>query len=287
MILYFGAMIRILLLLAFVQVVWGRDFPLIGLHESPRVMAMGGAFVAVADDPQAGLLNPAGMMSVSQIGNELTYTAGTGRTPDQEVFALANPGTESGASFATGFLLQGVTDNQHVKYYVPHTGTNWRPFSQTSVGLTMRFPYRTSGDSLKSKWETIGDLSVMQGIQQLRFGAQVERMFGGAREFVQRRLRAGVSMGRANEYVIAYEWRGTPWHHTYDFHYESSHIGGELTLRKYVALRSGYVWSREHRITMGTAIGLLDHGWRVEAGWELPTGNRAETRWSVGIGFRG
>jgi len=42
----------------------------LGLHESARVMGMGGAFVAVADDPQAGLLNPAGLSLVQQIGNE-------------------------------------------------------------------------------------------------------------------------------------------------------------------------------------------------------------------------
>ncbi len=281
-------MIRILILLALAQAVWAQNSVFLRMHESPRVMGMGGAFVAVADDPQAGLLNPAGLMNVGQIGNEISFMAGTGSTPQQEVFALANPGTEAGASFATGFLLQGMTDKQKVKYYVPHTGTNWRPLAQTSLGLTMRFPYRTSSvDSIKSKWETIGDLSFMQQIQQMRFGAQVERMFGGAKDFVERRLRAGASIGRANEYQLAYEWRGTPRSKSYDFHNDSSHLGSEIQLRNYAAIRGGYVWGREYRMTMGLAFGLLDHGWRVETGWEVPTGKPSETRWSVGLGFRG
>ena len=281
-------MIRILLFLALAQGVSAQSSILLRMHESPRVMGMGGAFVAVADDPQAGLLNPAGLMNAAQLGNEITFMGGTGDTPQQEVFALANPGTEAGTSFATGFLLQGMSDKQKIKYYVPLTGRNWQPFAQTSLGLTVRFPYRTSSDdSVKSRWETIGDLSFMQQIQQMRFGAQVERMFGGAKDFAERRLRAGVSVGRPNEYQLAYEWRGTPRSRSYDFNYDSSHLGGEIQLKNYAAIRGGYIWGREYRVTMGLAFGLLDRGWRLETGWEVPTGRPSETRFSVGLGFRG
>jgi len=214
--------------------------------------------------------------------------AGTGGRADQQGAALANPATESGATFGTGFIVQGVTDRRAVKYYVPHTGTSWNPLAGTSLGLSMRLPYRASSiDSITSKWEAIGDLSFMQQFQQVRFGAQVERMFGGAADMVPRRLRAGAYLGRPGQYALAYEWRGTPRTAKFDFHRNSSHLGGEIVAGKYVALRTGYVWSREHRMAFGIAFGLLARGWRVETSWDVPTGDPGETRWSVGIGFRG
>ena len=281
-------MIRILTLLALAQTVLAQGIFPLRLHENPRVMGMGGAFVAVADDPQGGLLNPAGLKRVTQIGTDLSYSAGTAGTPDQIGSALVNPGTASGASFCTGFLAQGLTDQQKVKYYVPYTGTAWSPLGGSNLGLTVRFPYRTSDiDSIKARWEAIGDLSVMQGFQQMAFGAQIERMFGGAADMVPRRLRMGASLGRQNQYTIAYEWRGSETLDKFDFHYDSSHLGGELVSKKYVAMRAGYIWGQEHRVTFGTAIGLMERGWRVEASWDVPTGDRAETRWSAGIAFRG
>ena len=258
------------------------------LHESPRVMGMAGAFVAVADDPQASVLNPAGLRNVPQIGHDFTFSTAPGPTPDQLATALANPGTEYGAVFGTAFLAQGLMDDAPVKYYVAQTGLCWTLFGQSTAGVNLRFPYRTSDiDSIPARWEALADLSVLQAFGNMRLGAQIERAFGGASDMVPRRLRTGISVGRPGEYVLAYEWRGGEGQSKYNFRYESSHLGGEIITEKYVAIRGGYIWSESYFLTAGLAIGMIKQGWRVETGWQFPTGKSGDTHWSVGIGYRG
>ena len=259
----------------------------LGLHESARILGMGGAFVAVADDPQAGLLNPAGLREISQIGMDLSFSSATGTTPEQAAVMLVNPSSEAGAAFGAGLLEQGLFDGERVKYYVPNTGVSYQVWGLSRLGLGLRFPYRFSKvDSINSRWETVGDLSMMQSFGNMKIGAQIERMFGGASDIVPRRLRGGVSIGQPGQYVAAFEWRGTESGSRYNFHWESSHLGAEIAA-KYVALRSGYVWGQERRaVAVGLAFGLLQNGWRFEAGWEMPTVKHEETRWSVGFGIR-
>src|SRR5512143_2552160 len=189
-------MIQIIILLLLAVPAWAQEQFRLRLHENARVMAMGGAYVAVADDPQAGTLNPAGLRDLKQLGLDLSFMGSTGGTPSQLGFALANPGTTSGAAFGTGIIGQGIIGDDKIKYYVPYTGASWTVWGRSRVGLGLRFPYRSSAiDSIKSKWETISDGSVLQSIGNLQIGAQVERLFGGASEIVPRTLRAGVSLG--------------------------------------------------------------------------------------------
>ena len=281
-------MFRILLVLFAANVALGQSSAMLRLHENGRVLGMGGAFVAVADDPQAGLLNPAGLRFMKQIGTDISRKIGEGSTADQFAAAIANPGTESGAAFCSGVVIQGLTDDKPTKFYMPFVGTCWSPLGGNSLGLTGRFPYRkeesVGGDS---RWEAIGDLSVLQSLQQMKFGAQVERMFGGAADTAPRRLRMGASLSRPAQYAIAFEWRGTGLENNFDFHWDSSHLGGEVLFRNYGALRAGYIWSEKKHVTIGTAIGLMDHGWHVELAWDIPTRDPEQSRWSVGIGFRG
>jgi hypothetical protein len=176
------------------------------LHESPRVMGMGGAYVALADDPQAGLLNPAGVQGIHLIGLDLTMMTATGASPDQTGAMLINPNSESGAAFAAGFLGQGLLKNEAVKYYVPYTSAGWRILGSTRLGLGVLFPYRNSHvDSISSQWETIENVGVLQTISTMQLGAEIERAFGGADDVVPRRLRLGASVGMPGQYAISYE----------------------------------------------------------------------------------
>lgn len=281
-------MIQIFILLLAASPILAQGQYIFQLHENARVMGMGGAFVAVADDPQAGLLNPAGLGEMLRIGQDFSFSSAAGTKSDQLGAALANPGSEAGAAFGTGFLMQGLVKNEPVKYYVPYTGASYAIRGRSRLGLGLRFPYRASEiPSIGSRWEAIGDLSALQGIGYMRLGAQVERMFGGAADMVPRRLRAGASLGRPGQYVIAYEWRATEQESNFNFHWDSSHLGAEIASYEYVAFRAGYVWGAFHHIALGLSVGLIQTGWRLETGWEVPTGKFGETRWSVGFGYRG
>ncbi|MBU1920339.1 hypothetical protein KKG66_05805 [bacterium] len=256
--------------------------------ESPRVLAMGGAFVAVADDPQAGFLNPAGLQSVRAIGYDMSYGTSTHKGDDELILSYVNPATESGTAFATGFWSKGITRAKDNKFYTPFIGTSWMPAGGFQLGLVTRAVFKTPEvDSLSKDWTMVADLTALQRGKNLSFGMALERIVGGAANMVPRRLRLGTAYtADSGNLILAYEWRADQGARKYTFLYESSHLGAEAFFGQNFSLRGGYVWSEFHRYTFGTAIGMRERGWRIEGGWSLPTEKSGETIWTVGMCYR-
>jgi hypothetical protein len=256
--------------------------------ENARVLSMGGAYLAVADDPQAGFINPAGLRLLKQVGYELSYDGATSHVPDHYAISLANPGTEHGAAFAMGGWIQGLSEHRRQIYYVPFTGTSWSLTSSTMIGVVTRFPYlKSEVDSIKSRWETLADVTALQTFQAIHLAASVERAFGGGSDIVPRRLRLGAAIVSEAGIIVSYEYRANETARHFNFHFNNSRIGAEARIGDYVALRGGYVTGDLNRIAAGAAIGLLKQGgWRFEAGWELPTAGHGYTRWAIGMGYR-
>jgi hypothetical protein len=254
------------------------------LPQSARVLGMGGAFVAVADDPQAGILNAAAIKHVPSMGCDLFDAAATHRGTDHFGISYINPGSARGSVFAMGVWTQGVALHREMTYYVPYIGTSWHVLQATSLGLTSRIPYRHSRvDSVSSRWDLMGDVSLLQVLGPFRAAVSVDRALGGTKEFAARELRIGAAYLHPH-FVLAYEWRGSEAQHKYNFKYSSWHAGSEIIIGKYAALRAGY--SAEHRLAGGIAIGLLNGGWRLESGGEVSTKHRGATTWAVGLGYR-
>ncbi len=253
---------------------------------NPRIMGMGQAYVAVADDPQAAHRNPAGIKTLTQIGYDFAYDAATDVIPNHWSTAIANPGTESGAAFGMSLWTQGISEGGDATYYVPTSGTCVGITSTTHLGMVLRFPYYHSRqDSIKSRWEVLADLSALQSFGGLRFGATMERAFGGAKDMVPRRIHWGAAFSSAG-ITMAYEWIGDETENKLDFMRTSSHWGAEAVIGKYSALRAGYIFADTHRLTFGGAIGLMKAGWRLEFGWDVPTADAGITQWSIGLGYR-
>jgi len=278
------SMSRLFVLLLLPSVLLAQSHELLTPPENARVLGMGGAFVAVADDPQAGILNAAAVKTVPHLGTDMFYAAATHRGTDHFGISFVNPGTERGSVFAMGVWTQGVAQHRELSYYVPYVGTSWHVFPTTSLGLTSRLPYRHSRvDSLSSRWDVIGDLSLLQTLGPFRAAAAVDRVLGGTKDFATRELRIGAAYLHPH-FILGYEWRGHEARHKYDFKYSSWHFGSEIIIGKYVALRAGY--SAGQRLAGGIAIGLLNGGWRLESGWEISTKHRGATMWAVGLGYR-
>lgn len=278
---------KYLLFLALAAASYGQTPVPLYLPANARVLGMGGAFVAVADDPQGGFINPAGIRNVRQLAYDLSFSATAPRGFDHLCVAMANPRTDQGAVFATGFWTQGLLENSSDRYYVPYSGTGWRIAGATDLGLIMRFPYLTSGDdSVKSRWEALADISALQAFGNFRLGAAVERALGGASDMVPRRLRMGAAVTAPEGYAFSYEWRGNETGRRYDFHYAASHWGAEVKIGNYSIVRGGYINGETSRISFGLAVGTLARGWRTEAAWEVPTAGTGLTRWVIGLGYR-
>jgi hypothetical protein len=255
--------------------------------ESPRVLGLGGAYVSVADDPQAGFLNPAGLRTLSGMAYDQSYGTSTHHGEDEIILSYVNPATESGTAFATGFWSRGLTRPDENKFYVPFIGTSWMPASAIILGMVTRAVFKTpQADSLSKDWTTVADISALHRGKNLSFGAALERALGGAANMVPRRLRLGSSwLADSRNLLIAYEWRGDQGLRRYNFRYTSSHLGCEVFMGKNASLRAGYVWSDFHRYTMGLALGDRNRGLRLEGGWSLPTGD-GETIWNLGMSYR-
>jgi len=261
--------------------------PFLELPSSPRTMAMGGALVAVADDPQAGFLNPGGLRLVPTIGYDLSFSNATGEDYDNLCATLVNPATERGSAFGMGVWTQGLLENAEVRYYVPYSAVSWNLTGSGGLGVVARYPYRSSRmDSVDSRFEALADVTALQRIGAFRIGAAVERAIGGAADIAPRRIRAGAAYVAPEGVVVSYEWRGDETSRKYDFHYASSHWGAEITVGNYLALRGGFSDLNQNHVSFGVALGRLDKGWRLECAWDVPASHNGATRWSVGSGYR-
>ncbi len=256
--------------------------------ESPRVMGMGGAFIAVADDPQAGFHNPAGLRYMKAMGSDMSYGTSTNKGEDEIILSYVNPSTESGTAFASGVWTKGLMRPVDNKFYVPFVGTSWAPSGGIQMGMVARAVFKTPEvDSLSKDWTSVADFTVLQSGKNLNIGAAMERVVGGAAGMVPRRLRLGAAyIADSRNLILAYEWRGDQGARKYTFRYASSHLGMEAFFGNSFSLRGGYIWSDFHRYTFGTAIGMRNGGWRIEGGWSLPTEKGKETIWSVGMSYR-
>jgi hypothetical protein len=253
-------------------------------------MGLGGAYVALADDPQCGFLNPAALRTLKKVGMDASFSAITHTGPDHFILAFSNPGNDKGAALAMGAYSQGLAYKNRLSYWVPYMGSSFDLSATTHLGLITRFAYLDSEiDSFKSGWKTVADLTAVQTFQSLRVAGAFERAFGGsAGGLIPRRVRAGGAfVSSTTGIIISYEWRAEETRHTLNFHWSTSHYGAELPIGDYAAFRVGYVSGDEHRYAFGVSAGDPKDGWRVEGGWNLPaTGRRDETRWSVGMAFR-
>lgn len=278
---------KILLLMLLAGTSAAQQVTPLTLPVNGRTLAMGGAFVAVADDPQGGFLNPGGIRNIKQLAYDLAFAASAPKSADQFCVAMTNPRTDQGAVFATGFWTQGILTNQVQRYYVPYTGTGWRLPTGTDLGVVLRFPYLSSrDDSIKPRWEALADVSAMQAFGNFRVAAAMERGFGGAAGMVPRRLRLGAAIAAPEGYAFAYEWRGNETDSRMDFHFASAHWGAEVKIGDYSIVRGGLISGADTRLSFGLAVGTLKRGWRTEAAWEVPTNKTGATRWVIGLGYR-
>ncbi|MBI5059472.1 hypothetical protein HZB60_06820 [candidate division KSB1 bacterium] len=278
-------MLLLILLLLLPALTLGSE--LILQPENTRVMAMGGSFVALADDPQAGFLNPAGIGLQTSMGYDLHFTTATQRGTDFMTAAMVNPGTDRGSRFGTGIWAQGLVRQGECKWTVPYAGMAASPAGGLNLGMVFRFPVNSGGnDCPEVSRLAVADVSVLQNFGGYQLGAQIERAVGGAGDLIPRRLRAGTGYRHESGVAVAYEWRSDPLQQSWKFRHTSSHIGADLEVGNYAALRGGYIWDNVHRVTFGLAIGTLTEGWRVEAGWDAPTAGTGLTRWSAGLVYR-
>ncbi len=265
---------------------WCRAQELL-LPESPRVRGMGGAYVALADDPQAGFLNPGGISMLTRMVYDGFFSTATQHGTDLMMVGMANPRNDEGSAFGTGFWTQGVLRNEEIRYYVPYAGTGWNPLGIVNTGTVFRFPVRdTKADSVKTKTFAIVDFSLMLRYRSFGIAGLVERLLGGAGDDIPRALRWGVSSKPVPRLSMCYEWRSENRPKDYEFHRGSSRLGAEVWLGAFTFLRGGYIWADRDRYAFGVSAGASNAGWRLEGGWDLPTSGTGDTRWSVGLAYR-
>lgn len=264
--------------------------PLLGQTMShvtePRSTGMGGAMVAVAAEPAGVLHNPASLFSMNGMGSDITYATLTGEATDRVLVSYANPASEEGARFGTGFYSEGQIRPGPWKYYVPYIASLWSPLPRIAIGANLRIIHEIPrADSLKDKWSNSIDMGLMTAGKNLNFGARVEHAFGGT-SVVPKTIQCGAALRSDNgRFTLGYQWDGELLNGI-KYAYSASRIGSELAIANYGMIRAGYVWSEIHRITVGGAIGLTQGGSLMQFGWSFPAEAKAPTEWSVGLSYR-
>lgn len=265
---------------------WALPNGILVLPESPRQMGLGGAYVALANDAQAGIVNPACLVSMKQMGSDIFATQPSSGGTDHLCLSFSNPGAASGGAVAVGGWAQGMLASDERIFYVPYVATSWSLNPSLGFGLVSRFPYtQTEIDSENSGWESVFDISGRFQINTLQIGAMVERAVGGA-GIVDRSIRIGGAWVSNSGISFSYEWRGNETKKRYDFHYESSHWGSEIRIGKYFAFRGGYSRTDQARLSVGSAIGLFNGGWRIETAYDFPASGDGASRWAAGMSYR-
>jgi hypothetical protein len=292
----------ILLLLLLPIIAWSQSNDGLSIPQSTRVLGLGGAYVAVADDPQAGLLNPAGIKWQSQIGFDGSFTAITNGGRDHIVTAYSNPSSGSKTAFGMGTWFQGLTRTDKYVYYVPYVGTSWRVTKSTTAGMVIRNPIiKARRGSDKTRYQPVVDASILQKLNPIQIGVLMERAMGGSLDLIPRRLRAGAALIASRNFLVVYEWWGDEkTDKTYAFKYNSSHAGAEVVFGKYIAIRGGYVWGEkeapltrdtdekvdDRHISFGGSFGMLNGGWQLNFAGDIPISEKGNTTWSAGASYR-
>lgn len=261
---------------------------------TPRIQSMGGAYVALADDPHAGYLNPAGVSNSSQVGYDLCFayiddrSIDASKATDFMTAAYLNPSSGNNSSFAMGVWATGFIQKNDYRFLVPYVGTGWQFSGKSQIGLVLRSVIRyTELKDEDTRYAYIGDLSFLQDRGGFRLGALVERAFGGSMGMVPRRLRWGAALVPSSRLALAFEWRGDETNEKFNFHWNSSHVGGEINIGQYLSLRGGYKWDKDDGIPfMGLTLGTPSGGWRLLAAIDSPSAPDGITRWSAALAYR-
>lgn len=275
-------MLPLLLLLAIGQLFAQSLSPII----EPRSTGLAGAVVALSADPTGVLFNPAGLFAMQGMGSDFTYGTTTGSATDRVIIAYANPASEEGARLGTGLYVDGQIRPSEWKYYVPYVASLWSPLPRLAVGANLRLIHEIPrADSLDDKWSNSIDLGVLTAGKNLNFGARVEHAFGGT-SVVQKTAQWGIAARSDNgKFSLSYQWDGELIEEV-KYSYSASRLGLEYILGNYGIVRSGYIWSDVHRITIGGAVGLIEGGTLIQAGWSFPVERKAPTDWTLGMSYR-
>lgn len=253
---------------------------------TPARVALSGAMVALADEPSGALFNPAGLRVARSMGVEESFGTVTNRGTDRLLVAVANPNSEEGARFASGLMIEGQTRPGPWKFYVPYVASAWQPMARLSFGATLRVLYQSPrNDSLDARWSEALDMGIMTAGKNLNMALFVERALGGS-SAVPKTLATGAALKSDNgRTTLSYQWSGDLLSGI-SYRYRSSALGVEYQTGPRALVRAGYLWSDVHRVSAGLALGLLNKGGRMQAGWSVPIEGGKNTEWSLGLSYR-
>lgn len=252
---------------------------------SPRATGMAGAIVASPIDPTSVLHNPAALSALQQMGSDMSFGTRVGGT-DRWLWAYANPMSDEGSRFGFGAYADGQTQPADTKFLVPFVSASWQPMGRLSLGAVAHFIREVARKNQDdSKWSNSIDIGLLTPGERVNFGVNVRNAFGGT-SVVTKTLQGGAAVCSDNKKLnIAYQWDGDLLNGV-KYRYTASRLGTEYVLGKVGIARAGYVWSDVHRVTFGTAFGMMDGGSLIQLGCSLPTKGKAPTEWSVGLSYR-
>lgn len=254
--------------------------------ESPRLLGMSGAMVGLGDDALSSLRNPAGVGTQSRIAYEMSFGYGTSRGTDRFSIANINPQSDYGGRFGAGVWSQGLLRSNQCAYVVPYSTTAWSFAGAAHAGMTLRFPLHLERAACPDLPKlAVADMGVLFAPNSYRVGAMCERLLGGGAGIIPRRLHWGAAVVPDARVAVSYQWSSAERAEDFKFHFASSNIGSEILVGDYLALRGGYRWATQHHVSFGVAVGTLSEGWRLEAGWDVPTAKHGETRWATGMSY--
>lgn len=262
---------------------------LFGIGAGARPLAMGGAFVGVADDENALFYNPAGLAYLQRVGLTSFYSTQY-EVITYGAFGIAGPGAGLGGLYLSSTGIPGAGDQSEILGDFDYTNLAGvfgaaGSLGPVAVGVRGKYLAVTSATRLENRLETVtgsgfsGDVAALVDVGPLRLGVLVENLLGqpirystGTSEAWERRIRAGFGL-RAGPLLLAADLDNLSAEPRY------YHAGGELRFGP-LALRAGITGSassgagRDLSAGVGVRLAMLQLDYAYLMPSELPDTHR-------------
>lgn len=231
----------------------GQAVPILRFGVGARAFAMGGAYIAVTDDPSAVYWNPAGLAgletaTLTTMHSELFE----GTTYDYLGWALPVGNGGFGINFLklnTPGIINTEGPEDEASTQVLYFGYGWR-WGQWRTGLTAKYLEEDLLGEAASAWSLDWGLQANLG-ERWRFGLMLQDLLGtelewgsGYRETIPINYRVGLAYQREN-LLLCLETEQTE-----DF--QQGHFGLEYEINDFLRLRAGV---RGADLTTGVGLG--------------------------------
>lgn len=246
-----------------------------------RALAMGGAFVAVADDATTLHYNPAGLAALQGLELSSFYSTEYG-VSGYGALAVAGPGLGAGVQWL------GSSDIEERDTYANPTGSFDLSLAAARLAYARRLGPVAAGIGLTYVSESLatvtgsgltGDAGLLLPLGPVRVGLAARNLWGTLK------YSSGTADPFDPAYVLGLAWQPGPFTLALDYELEGpARLGAEYLAASAFALRAG-AWKLEEELALAGGFGLALGGLRLDYAYLQPRVLPGTHRLSLGYRF--